>query len=82
MKFDLDTMRARFHEAGREKDAIISAVAPTRSHYEQLAEAINALRAEQAQVAAQLRELEAPLVELDRERSFLVKALGGKTGTA
>lgn len=82
MKFDIDAMRARFHEAGREKEEIMATVAPVRERYESIASQINALKVEQSNVAAELRTLEAPIVELDRERSFLVKALGGKTGTA
>jgi predicted flap endonuclease-1-like 5' DNA nuclease len=80
MKFDYDTMRARFHEAGREKLAIAASVAPQRQDYETARAEIEAKREAIKPIETQLREADAAMGALDRERAMISRLLGGKTG--
>jgi chromosome segregation ATPase len=79
-KFDPEALRTRFHEAGREKEAILASLAPLRAEYEAEREAIDARRAALKPLETRLREAEAPMVDLDRERAHISRMLQGKTG--
>ena len=73
-------MRARFHELGKQKQAIHEQAAPHRKAYEQSRAQIDALRDLAETHAAQARQIEAPLFDIDQERGNLALALNGKTG--
>jgi hypothetical protein len=73
MKFDPATLRARFHQAGVEKDALVAQLQPVRDLYE-------VLRNEMLALQAQIKIANGPIAELDRERAKISRALGGKTG--
>lgn len=80
MKYDPEALRTRFHEAGREKEAVLASIAPLRAEYEAEREAIDQRRAALKPLEERLRQAEAPLVELDRERAHLSRMLQGRTG--
>lgn len=82
MKFDHEAMRLRFHEAGAEKDAILSQSAPFRAQEDQIRAQIDVLKAQLAGVVDQRKAVEAPVFDLDQERAVLARALGGKTGAS
>jgi hypothetical protein len=73
MKFDPNTMRARFHQAGVEKDALVAQLQPVRDLYE-------TLRNEMLALQQQIKIANGPIADLDRERATISRALGGKTG--
>jgi hypothetical protein len=73
MKFDPSTLRARFHQAGVEKDALVAQLQPVRDQYE-------TLRNEMLALQAQIKAANGPIAELDRERATIARALNGKTG--
>ena len=72
-----DNMRARFHELGRQRDAILAKSAPLRQRRDRLVaemeSAVSALNVE-------VKEAETGLFDIDSERGALARALGGKTG--
>jgi hypothetical protein len=74
MKFDPTTMRARFHPAGVEKDALLAQLQPVRDLYE-------VLRNEMLALQQQIKIANGPIAELDRERGMISRMLGGKTGS-
>jgi hypothetical protein len=77
--FDPDTMRKRFHELGTQREAILEKSAPLR---ERRAQAVALYESVVKPLEAQIREAEAGLYEIDKERGFIAKALGGRTGAA
>lgn len=77
-----EMMRARFHEAGREKAAILAKTAPQRAEADALSAQADALYARARDILDQVRAIESPLVDLDNERGRLARALNGKTGVA
>lgn len=79
MKFDPDSLRARFHELGTQRDAIIGKATPLREKRDAL---VNKAREDEKAINDKIREAEAGLYDLDQERAMIVRALGGKTGAA
>jgi hypothetical protein len=77
--FDPDSMRKRFHELGAQHDAILAKSAPLRAKRDQ---AVALYESVAKPFEAQIREAEAGLYEIDKERAFIARALGGKTGSA
>ena len=73
-------MRARFHELGKQKQALHDQAAPHRQAYEQVMQQVHALRVQAETHAALARQIEAPLFDIDQERGNLALALNGKTG--
>lgn len=82
MAFTHDSMRERFHEAGREKEAILARSTPVRSREAALRAQIAELEASLRQLVAERKAIEAPIAGLDNERGVLARALGGQTGAA
>lgn len=80
MQFSHDSMRQRFHEAGAEKDAILSQSAPLRAQEDQIRSQIDVLRNQLLGIVAQRKNVEAPIYDLDQERAVIARSLGGKTG--
>jgi uncharacterized coiled-coil DUF342 family protein len=76
-----DQMRARFHQAGREKDAILAQTAAQRAEADAITAQADELYARAKAIFAKVKEAEAPIIELDNERGRLARALNGKTGT-
>lgn len=75
-----DLLRKRFHEATAEADAIRARSTPLRDARDALAKQVHAIEAQMTVLAAQIREAEQGLYELDNERGTINRALGGKTG--
>lgn len=80
MALDPQGMRARFHELGKQRDQVVSAAAAKRAEFEALRAQEHEIRQKQAPIIEQLRQIEAPLYEIDTERAALARALNGKTG--
>ncbi len=77
-----DQMRARFHQAGREKDGILAQTAAQRAEADALTAQADAIYAKAKEILAMVKETEAPIYDLDNERGRLARALAGKTGVA
>ena len=74
--FSPKNLRARFHSATAEREKIAAAAAPLRAERDRIsAELDTKVRA----LNAQLKEIEAPLFDLDNERAAISRALNGKT---
>lgn len=78
--FDQATMQARFHELGRQREAILAQSAPQRAALDATRAQIAALELQAAPLLAAISQVEAPLFDLDQERAIIARALGGKTG--
>lgn len=75
--FDPDQMRQRFWQLTREAEAVRAAAGPKRAARDaQVAEHEAALAA----LNAEIKALEAPLYQMEQERAFIARALGGQTG--
>ncbi len=70
-----DEMRKRFHDLGKQREAIMVKVKPLQDERDKL-------RAQRDAFDAQLRAMHARLFDIDMERGALARALNGKTGTA
>lgn len=77
---DIPTLAARFHELGRKKAELQAAAAPTRAQYETMRAEQCAIMDRMKPIQAKLRELEAPIYDIDVERAQISRALGGRTG--
>lgn len=75
-----EQLRARFWKITSDKDEIVAQAAPLRAEYEKLRQEEAALQARQKAIADQFKVIEAPLFEIDMERSRLSRSLGGKVG--
>lgn len=75
-------MRARFHEAGGQKAAILDSTAAKRAEAQALTAQADAIYARAKALLAEVAAIEAPIVDLDNERGRLARALNGKTGVA
>jgi hypothetical protein len=74
--FTDEAMRARFKWLTEQRDAILAKTAPLEQAY---TEADAAYYATVNPIVAQLKELRAPLFDIDQERAALVRALKGAT---
>jgi hypothetical protein len=74
-----DLLRARFIEACAERDAIAARVAPLREQRDAVLAKAAAAAAKADPVTARIKELEAPLFDLNNEIATISRALGGKT---
>jgi septal ring factor EnvC (AmiA/AmiB activator) len=74
-------MRARFAVLTAEKNQIVEQARPHRQKYDAMRKQEQALQAEIAKVAADMKRIEAPLAAIEEERAMLTRALKGKTGT-
>lgn len=75
-------MQVKFHALGKQKAEILEKSKPLREQYEALRAKQQAIELEIKPVKAAMREIEAPLFDIDNERGALARALNGKTGTA
>ena len=77
MDFTPETLRKRFHELCDQRDQIRQKAQPVRDEYDAISQKrdleLNPLR-------IKLKEIEAPLYNLDQEIATIARALGGKTG--
>lgn len=73
-----DEMRKRFDAANAERDVIAKKVEPMRKEWDALQQQIQALEAKAKPLMVKIKEIEAPLFDLDMERSLLARALGGR----
>jgi len=76
MSFDREAMRARFFELQRSKAEIHSKAAPFRDQMEQAAQAEHEAAARRRGFAAQAKEAEIGLFEIDQEIAFIARGLG------
>jgi len=77
MEFSEDNMRKRFHENRDQRDAILAESVPLREERDRL---IHQNKDKIDELNAKIKEIEAPLFDLDNEAGGLVRALKGKTG--
>lgn len=75
-----ELMQARFWELKPQSAAITARGAARRAERDAIMAKIQKLEAEAAVIAADVREIEAPLLEINREMTRLTKALDGKVG--
>lgn len=80
MKFNLDDVRDRFHEAGRERDDIAARAEPLRQQRNDLRQQMDTLRVQAKAIGEQIKAIEQPIYELDNERSMLSRILKRKVG--
>lgn len=78
---DVAEMRKRFHDLGKERDAILAKTEAQRAKREAIRAQMQALEAQMKPLNAEIKAIEAPLYGVDMERAALARALGGKTGT-
>jgi hypothetical protein len=75
--YDPETMRARFWALFREGEMIRASAAPKRADRDQkIAEHERTIAA----LNAEIKQIEAPLYDIEQERAVIARALGGKTG--
>jgi len=77
--FDSKTMQARFHALTAQRAEIAAKADPLRAKRDAAVAAHDAIV---KPIENEIRAIEAPLFEIDRERALIARALGGKTGTA
>lgn len=82
MSFDPATMRARFHELGKQRDDIATRAKPIRDRYDVLVQQQEALRLQIRPLLDQIKAIEKPLFDIEQERAALTRALAGRTGEA
>lgn len=75
--FDHATMQKRFWELTRKREEIAAQAGPLRAERDAL---IAKHTAEVQPLEAKIKQVEAPLFDIDRERGLIARALGGKTG--
>lgn len=72
-----DDMRARFHELGVQREAILAEAGPIRAERDRLSQEHEALM---ASMFEQIKAAEAGLFEIDMARGQIAESLGGRTG--
>jgi uncharacterized coiled-coil DUF342 family protein len=75
--FDAETMRKRFHELGRQREAILAEVDPLRKQRDELVAAYDAAV---KPLEAKIKAASAGLFGIETERANIARALRGKTG--
>lgn len=80
MKFDVEAMKARFHELVDQREAIYAKTAPLRAKRDAIVNEAAALAATAKPIEAQYLAMEAPIADIGQEIAMLVRALGGQTG--
>lgn len=75
-------LRVEFHRLIEEGDAVRAMSKDLREQQGKLASQIAAIEEEKRPIDAQIREIEAPLFDIEQQRSKLVRALKGRTGNA
>ena len=72
-------IKARFHELGRTREAILAKSAPLRAKRDKI---VNDARAAEEKLNEEIKVIEEPLYAIDMERGALSRAVGGQTGEA
>ncbi len=72
-------MKRRFHELGRQREAIVAVSSPLRAEYEAM---VARHQAELAPVMEAMKEAEKGLYEIDRERGQLTRFFRDENGVA
>lgn len=81
MDYNEDSMRARFHALCDQRDACRKEAQPFRDAYDAKRQEIVAKeKAELSPIISKLKEIEAPLFDLDQEIAIIARALKGLTG--
>jgi len=75
-----DVMRKRFWDLANARDGILSQSSAPRQEREELQAQIADLERRMAPLNQRIREIEAPLYDINQERAMLARALGGATG--
>jgi uncharacterized coiled-coil DUF342 family protein len=75
-----DVLRRRFAEACSERDAISKQVTPLRDQRDAILTKAHAASAKAEPLTRQIRQIEAPLYDLNNEIATISRALSGKTG--
>lgn len=78
--FDLNAVKARFHDLGRQREAKIEAVRPVREAYEALRAKQHAIDNEIAPLREKIKQMNAEIAPIEEERAVLVRILNYKTG--
>lgn len=74
---DPDALRARFRELTGKSQAIRAVAVPLRDRRDAM---VADHEAKLAPIQREIREIEAPLYEIEQERAMIARALNGKTG--
>lgn len=77
--FDPDSMRKRFHDLGTKRDEILAKSAGARAKRDEF---VASTQAEAQRMSDDVKAAEAGLFEIEQERAFIARALGGKVGAA
>lgn len=82
MKFDRESMQARFWELEDKKAEVEAKTGPLRARRDAILAEIAPALNEERSLGKQIKDIEAEmgLVEIDQERAFLSRGLGGKVG--
>jgi len=75
--FDPDALRARFRELTEKSQAIRAVSVPLRERRDAM---VADHEAKMAPLQREIREIEAPLFDVEQERAMIARALNGKTG--
>lgn len=78
--FSTEAMRKRFWELTGQVDQVRQKAGPLRAKYEALRHQQCEIDKQLAPIIADMKQAEAPLFEMDKERAALARALNGKTG--
>jgi uncharacterized coiled-coil DUF342 family protein len=78
-QFHPDNMRARFHELGRKRAAILARTMPLREQRDAIVQEADA-KAKALATQFLAIEKDEGLYDIDMERGMLARALNGKTG--
>ena len=82
-QFSPENMRARFHELGAKREALLAQIEPLRAERDRIVQEADAKAKD---LVAQFKAIETEgvdgqsLFEIDMERGMLARALQGKTG--
>lgn len=77
-----DEMRKRFHDLGKQREAIMVKVKPFQDERDKVRAQRDAFDAQLRTMHAKIKAESAGLYDIDMERGALARALNGKTGTA
>jgi len=80
MKFDPETLRARFHEAKAEKEKLEAALAPKVAERDALLAEMAPLKARADAIGAELKVARQPIYDLSVEMGKIAKFLRGPDG--
>jgi len=76
----MSTMQQRFHELSRLKSDAEARMKPALDRYDFLRKQQQAIDAQLKPISDELRQLRAPIFDIDQERASIARALNGLTG--